>query len=248
MKKNLQKLLATFAAILCMMAMMPLKARAQGNVINTVVSSEQLSKTSTVYVGEVVVDGVSEIKYLYSGDVSTVVFVYQNLLDCLNGMADDDFAALLQANWTDPDSPPQVFAFCSDSGLAAAMDGNWSSAQYVGTLYYPDKTVASAINSNLYDIDNGFKAVVDAKIAERAETVDNPIDAEKCIVSHLNTDINSNVYYTVENGQVIKHVDTYVVYSSEATTVIYTKVELETPMTETPLTFEAVEEGTITVN
>jgi hypothetical protein len=160
-------------------------------------------------------------------------------------MADGDYSALLEANWP-TNSAPQVFAFCSDATLAAAMDENWSSAQYVGNLYYSDKTVASEINSNLYDIDNGFKAVVDAQIADRIATIDNPIDAEKCIVSHLNTNTSSNVYYTVENGQVIKHVDTYVTFSSEATTVIYTKVELETPMIETPLTFEAVEEGTIT--
>jgi hypothetical protein len=240
-----KKQLATFAAILCLMAMMPLTARAE--TINTVTSSEQLTKSSTVYVGEVVVDGVSKIKYLYSGDMTLSSVCRQNLLDGLNGMADGDYSALLEANWP-TNSAPQVFAFCSDATLAAAMDENWSSAQYVGNLYYSDKTVASEINSNLYDIDNGFKAVVDAQIADRIATIDNPIDAEKCIVSHLGTNTSSNVYYTVENGQRIKHVDTYVVFSSEATTVIYTKVELETPMIETPLTFEAVEEGTITVN
>jgi hypothetical protein len=240
-----KKQLATFAAILCLMAMMPLTARAE--TINTVTSSEQLTKSSTVYVGEVVVDGVSKIKYLYSGDMTLSSVCRQNLLDGLNGMADGDYSALLEANWP-TNSAPQVFAFCSDATLAAAMDENWSSAQYVGNLYYSDKTVASEINSNLYDIDNGFKAVVDAQIADRIATIDNPIDAEKCIVSHLGTNSSSNVYYTVENGQPIKHVDTYVVFSSEATTVIYTKVELETPMIETPLTFEAVEEGTITVN
>lgn len=37
-----------------------------------------------------------------------------------------------------------------------------------------------------------------------------------------------NVWYEVVDGQVIRHLDTYVVYACEVATVIYTKVELET--------------------
>ncbi len=243
-------LLASFAAILCMMALMPMTARAQGNVINTVFVSEELDKTSTVYVGEVVVDGVSEIKYLFSGDITLSNTLLQHLLDGLNGMADGDYASLLEEYKVNAYFylPEERLALCSNPDLIAAMDENWSSALYVGTLYYADKSAVSEINSNLYDLDAGFKAVLDAKTAQRIEDIENIINEPKCFVTHLGASSNDNVYYTVENGQVIKHVDTYIVYSSEATTVIYTKVELETLMTETPLTFEAVEAGTITVN
>lgn len=242
MKKKLCTLLLALVAIAT-------TARAQGNVINTVVSSEQQTKTSTVYVGEVVVDGVSEIKYLYSGDITLSSMLLQNLLDGLNGMADGDYAALLAAyeDYGYIVLPEQRLALCSNPDLIADMDANWSSAGYVGTLYYADKSVVSEINSNLYDLDAGFKAVLDAKTAERIADIDTIIDEPKCIVSHLGTDSHSTVYYTVENSQIIKHVDTYVTFNSEATTVIYTKVELETLMTETPLTFEAVEAGTINI-
>ena len=37
-----------------------------------------------------------------------------------------------------------------------------------------------------------------------------------------------NVWYEVVDGQVIRHLDTHVVYACEVATVIYTKVELET--------------------
>ena len=234
-----KKQLATFAALLCLMAMMPLTARAQ--TVYTTITSEQLTNSSTVYVGEVVVDGVSEIKYLYSGDVTLAGAVRQNLLDGLNGMADSDYATLLQANWPN-NNPPEAFAFCSDATLSATMDGNWSSAQYVGSLYFSGKTITSEINSNLYDIDNGFKAFVDQQTEFRVENINNLIDVEKCIVSYLAVTETDNVYW-IGN---VKHVDTYVTYSSEATTVIYTKVELETPMTETPLTLEAISDGEIT--
>ena len=185
-------------------------------------------------------DGVSAIKYLYSGDMTTSSVAKQKLLDALNGMADSEYAALLNAYEFNYSLQPQGFATCSNPELAAAMDANWSSAQYVGTLYYPDKTVVSAINSNLYDIDNGFKAVVDAQIADRMAIIDTIIDAEKCIVSYIDAFARNIVYYKNVNGEIVKYIHTLVTYSSEATTVIYTKVELETLMTETPLTFEAI--------
>ena len=228
MKKLLT--LFAFATLLCLM---PMTARAE--VINTVTSSETITKTSTVYVGEVVVDGVTQIKYLYSGDISIYSYVIQNILDGLNGMADSDYAALLVSYWSDAYNPPQHFAFCSDSELTAAMDENWSSARYVGTLYFPDKSVTAEINSNLYDIDDGFRAALDAQTQESIEYIDTPAIVEKCIVSHIGSHAYENVYYTVENGQAIKHVDTFITYDCEATTVIYTKVELSSGSTSTVL-------------
>ena len=228
MKKLLT--LFAFATLLCPM---PLSAKAE--TINTVTSSETITKTSTVYVGEVVVDGVTQIKYLYSGDISIYSYVIQNILDGLNGMADSDYAALLVSYWSDAYNPPQHFAFCSDSELTAAMDENWSSARYVGTLYFPDKSVTAEINSNLYDIDDGFRAALDAQTQESIEYIDTPAIVEKCIVSHIGSHAYENVYYTVENGQAIKHVDTFITYDCEATTVIYTKVELSSGSTSTVL-------------
>ena len=242
-----KKMLATFAALLCMMALMPMTARAE--TINTVISSEELTKSSTVYVGEVVVDGVSEIKFLYSGDITLNNTLLQNLLDGLNGMADGDYAALLEEYKVNAYFylPEERLALCSNPDLVAAMDANWSSALYVGTLYYADKSVVSEINSNLYDLDAGFKAVLDAKTAQRIEDIENIINEPKSFVTHLGASSNENVWYEVVESVIVKHVDTYITYNSEATTVIYTKVELETPMTETPLTFEAVEAGTINI-
>ncbi len=227
MKKTLT--LFAFPALLCLM---PLTTCAE--VINTVISSENITKTSTVYVGEVIVDGESQIKYLYSGDVTINNTVMQNLLAGLNGMADTDFAALLEENRSGL-TQAKGFALCDDPELADAMDGNWSSAQYVGTLYFPDKSIISEINSNLYDIDEGFKAAVDARNEEIRVGIDNIADVEKCIVSHLDGHSTNNVYYTDEDGQLVKHVETNIVYDAEATTVIYTKVELTSGSTSTVL-------------
>ena len=222
------------------------------NSVSTVTTSEELVKRSTVYVGEVAVDGVTQMKYLYSGDMTindgSGIFA---LHDCLSGMADKDYANLLKGNDYDTfdfTTEGVGFALCSNAALAAAMDESWSSAQYVGALYYPDKTVTSAANANLYDADNGFKAVIDTKNEEGLAVINNPVDAGKSIVVHIGSHATDNVYYTIEEGQLVRHYDTNIVYDSEAVSVIYTKVELETPMAEMPLTFEAVEAGSITVN
>lgn len=225
------------------------------NSVSTITTSEVLVKNSTVYVGEVVVDGVTQFKYLYSGDMTinnaSGIFA---LHDCLSGMADKDYARLLKGNNSDNfdafdfTTESVGFALCSNAELAAAMDENWCSAQKVGALYYPGKNVTSATNSNLYDTDNGFKAVVDTKNEEGLAVINNPIDAGKSIVIHIGSHATDNVYYTIEDGQLVRHYDTNVIYDSEAVSVIYTKVELETPMAEMPLTFEAVEAGSITVN
>lgn len=216
------------------------------NSVSTITTSENITKKSTVYAGEVVVDGVTMTKYLFSDNMSRKEDVIINLLSGLQGMTDGSYATLLFG--TEADAEATGLALCSDPELIAAMDENWSSAQKVGALYYPGKNVTSATNSNLYDTDNVFKAVVDTKNEEGLAVINNPIDAGKSIVIHIGSHATDNVYYTIEDGQLVRHYDTNVIYDSEAVSVIYTKVELETPMAEMPLTFEAVEAGSITVN
>ena len=84
----MKKLLTLFAfpALLCLM---PLTAWAQ-NTVSTITTTENITKTSTVYVGEVVVDGETKIKYLYSDDMSLLYNSILYLLDGINGMADGD--------------------------------------------------------------------------------------------------------------------------------------------------------------
>ena len=216
------------------------------NSVSTITTSENITKKSTVYAGEVVVDGVTMTKYLFSDNMSRKEDVITNLLSGLQGMTDGSYATLLDG--TEADAEATGLALCSDPELIAAMDKNWSSAQYVGTLYYAGKTVLSETNSNLYDIDEGFKAALDVQTAARAENIENLADVKKCMVTHLDSRTVTDVWYNIVDGQVVRHSDINVIYDSEATTVIYTKVELETPMAEMPLTFEAVEAGSITVN
>ena len=237
-KKGRKFLLARAALLLFAVLFAHNSAWAQS--VSTVTTSENIAGNSTVYVGEVVVDGTSMVKYLYSGNISIKEVVIQDLLDGLKGMEDGEYANLLEGFEFDYTTDSKGFALCSDTELAAVMDANWRSAQYVGTQYFPNKTVASETNSNLYDVDTGFKAALDAQTETRAENIEKLANVKKCIVSHLDSRTVTDVYYTIEDGRVVRHSDINVIYDSEAITVIYTKAELESSQNTT---HEAVDLG-----
>ena len=216
--------LARTATLLFAVLLAHLLSWAQSSV-STITTTENITKTTTVYAGEVVVDGVTMIKYLYSDDMSRKEEVINNLLNGLQGMTDDSYATLLDG--LEADAEASGLALCSDAELVAAMDENWSSAKVVGMQYFSDKTVASETNSNLYDIDEGFKAALDAQAAARAENIETLADVEKCIVTHLDSRTVTDVWYNIVDGNRIRHSDITVIYDSESTTVIFTKVELE---------------------
>ena len=194
--------------------------------VSTITTTENVTKSSTVYVGEVVLDGVTNMKYLYSVDMSRNEEVIKNLLDALKGLTDADYATLLEA--LEADAEASGFALCSKAEIAAEADANWSSAGYVGTKYLADTEIKAETSSNLYDADEGFKAKLNAQVETRKTNVDTPVDAEKSIVSHIDARTITDVYYTIEDGQVVRHSDITVIYDSESTSVIYTKAELET--------------------
>ena len=237
-KKGRKFILARAALLLFAILFAHNSAWAQS--VSTVTTSENIASNSTVYVGEVVVDGTSMVKYLYSGNISIKEVVIQDLLDGLKGMEDGEYANLLEGFEFDYTTDSKGFALCSDTELAAVMDANWRSAQYVGTQYFPNKTVASETNSNLYDVDTGFKAALDAQTETRAENIEKLANVKKCIVSHLDSRTVTDVYYTIEDGRVVRHSDINVIYDSEAITVIYTKAELESSQNTT---HEAVDLG-----
>ena len=235
--------LARTATLLFAVLLAHLLSWAQSSV-STITTTENITKTTTVYAGEVVVDGVTMIKYLYSDDISRKEEVINNLLNGLQGMTDDSYATLLDG--LEADAEASGLALCSDAELVAAMDENWSSAKVVGMQYFSDKTVASETNSNLYDIDEGFKAALDAQAAARAETIETLADVEKCIVTHLDSRTVTDVWYNIVDGNRIRHSDITVIYDSESTTVIFTKVELESSMdTSKPFVDLGLTSGTL---
>lgn len=192
--------------------------------VSTITTSENAKTFSNVYIGEVVVDGESKIKYIYSSNLSRTADVLANLLSALQGMSDGDYATLLGGVTVDEEATG--VAICSDPTLVSSMDESWSSAKNVGTQNFSGATVASESTSDAYDTDAGYKAKVDALAAARTEGIDRPLDGGKNILTHIDSRTITDVYYTIEDGKVVRHSDTNVVYDTEVTEVLYTKAEL----------------------
>ncbi|MBR3134173.1 MAG: hypothetical protein IKG56_01780 [Clostridia bacterium] len=54
-----------------------------GRISTKVVTKDELAKESTVYVGEIFMDGLSQMQWLYSNDLTRNITIYNNLRDNL---------------------------------------------------------------------------------------------------------------------------------------------------------------------
>ena len=86
MKKSLLLLVAVLAS---------LSAWAQTQtVVNVVEQTAHITQTSTLYVGEVLLDGQPSFYYLYSDDLAYTSTVLGPVRDCLSDFKDGNFSAL----------------------------------------------------------------------------------------------------------------------------------------------------------
>ena len=253
-----KRMLATFEAMLCMMALMPMTARAQSvgtqkeTIINVVGRVATIRQYSTLYVGEVLLDGQQSFYYLYSEDITQSTTVFGAVKDCLSDFENGQYRGLV---------PSLVgatgdvgIAVCSNEDYEPMMNSGWMSAENAGLACLPDVTVVSSSSENLYATNPDFVATCAAFVAtEFGEEVtifdEAGEDAEiNGILGKLSTTNSDEVKYEVVNGQLVKVIKRTIYYDCESITVIYTRAELRSLILETPLTFEAVKAGTITVN
>ena len=201
----------------------------------TTKTNDELKKESTVYAGEVFVDGVSEIQWLYSNDVSNETMVFDNLKTSLNGTV---FCNLV----------PTLAESAEEIGLAVStahqteMDINWTSASYVANQYYTG-TLGTESNSNLYDANTTYKDNIDTSYASHKEDVTNSLDFNKRILSVISSNVNSE-YKMIEGT--LTRIDT-ITFGIEATTINYTSVNVTTnsatPITSAIITLTAPKVG-----
>lgn len=195
-------------------------------VINVTSKHAKVVQDSTVYAGEVIVDGVSTIKYIWSEDMTKAETIAAAVKKPFSKMDDTGFAALMP-NLVG-DTGTKGLAQCSVADYAADMNSSWNSAKSVAAKYYPDKTVSSSSSVDLYEADEKFAAA--CAFEENAEIVDTagqPYEVRSPLgkLSATNTD---QVTYTVEDGVLVKYIDREIDYTCEAVKVIYTKVNVST--------------------
>ena len=230
MKKKLQlkRKLATFAALLCLMTMMPLSAAGETKpVVNVVEKTGKITQTSTLYVGEVVLDGQQSFYYLYSEDLTNSETVFATVRDGLSDFKDGTYSALV-SNIIGTTEELGI-SICSNSAYQSIMNSDWKQTEKAGLTCLPTSTVISSSSENLYETNAEFAAkCVDNIIGVSIVNDAGVSQAISGILGKLSTSITDDVTYTVIDGELVKLIDRHISYTYELVTVIYTKVELAT--------------------
>ena len=231
--------------LLSLLALMAMETGAWAEtktVVNVTGKTAKVTQYSTLYVGEVVLDGQPSFYYLYSEDMTNSESVFAVVRDCLHDFKGGIYSALVPDIIGETDD--KGIAVCSNAAFQSMMNADWADAYQAGLACLPyNTTVALSSSNNLFLSDAAFAAK--CTFEENVDIVDNVGDPLTISgpLGRLSTSITDDITYTVENGVLVKYIDRHIDYTCEMITVIYTKAELSSP-----LTFEAVETGTITVN
>lgn len=232
MKKKYLSLIIVFS--LLMTIFMPTATNAvttirQGNKIVNTTTSESLiyqgsEHRSTIYAGEVKKDGVTVLRYLYSTDVTRASVLFDRLRIALP----TDFSNLVPAIVEEQTEKgiKELSTTTLEGVDLTTLEADWKNACSVVNQIYGDENLNEVVNSNMYEVNDEFKSTLDALNQPRLEVLDEPIEEDDVIVSHLGTQTTDSVTFTVIDGQLIEIHDVNLIYLSEATTVIYTSVNI----------------------
>ena len=222
MKKSLLLLVAALAS---------LSMWAQQTVVNVVEQTVKVTQQSTLYVGEVVLDGQPSFYYLYSADLKNSETVFASVRDCLSDFNDGNFSALM------PDIIGETenlgIAVCSNNSYDNLMNSDWTSAVNAGQACLSKTTVNSSSSVDLYETDADFAAKCIGEDLAGFTIIDNEGNdvTVSGVLGKLTTDITDDVTYTVIDGNLVKLINRHILYTCEMVTVIYTKAELKSTVT-----------------
>lgn len=232
MKKKYLSLIIAFS--LLMTIFMPTVSNAgtiirQGNKIVNTTSSETLiydgsEHRSTIYAGEIKKDGVTVLNYLYSDDVTRSSVLFDNLRKTLTAEFSDLVPSIVEEQ-TETGLKELSTTSLNDIDLTT-LDADWKNACSVVNQIYGEVNCHEVINRNMYEVNDEYKRDLDELNQPRLEGIDNPIEENDIIVSHLGTKTTDSVTFTVIDGQLVEVHDVELIYLSEATTVIYTSVNI----------------------
>jgi hypothetical protein len=204
-------------------------AAQQQTILNIKSRQAEITGSSTVYVGEVTVNGEPGFHYLYSEDLTNYETVFAMVKASLSNFKEGKFSVLvptLVGNTED-----KGIAVCSDASYAASMNSDWKSAVKAGKACYTTATENTSSDVNLYESDADFAAKCASGYTieyEDATLVDNA--GQPAVLTgplgKLSAQNSDTVTYTVIDGRLVKIIDRDIDYYGEAVTVIYTKADL----------------------
>ena len=193
---------------------------------------EVLEKESTVYFGEIFVDGVSKMQYVYSADMSRIESTFKNLK-----LASPEPFSLIVPTITGEQTTVGLNAYNYDIDPETNIDNvtNWTSASSVANTLYPSLgTIGTETNESMYDHSTYTKTEIDRQKEERIATYYTLVPSNKEIVSSLRT--STDFVWRNNAGVLVKEYTVTAVV--EKTTVNYTSVNIttsSTPTTTTPI-------------
>ena len=219
------KKLLTLLALAELFFLLPMTVRAQHTVVNVVEQTASVTRTSTLYVGEVLLDGQQSFYYLYSEDMTNSDYIFGAVRNCLSDFKDGIYSALVPI--IDGTTEEIGISLCSNSDYESMMNSDWKQAEKAGLACLPNMKVTSSSSDNLYETDADFaeKCPGDFKDITLLDDVGESM-AVSGIIAQLSAVNTDRVTYTVENGVLVKHIERHINFTCEMTTVIYTKVEL----------------------
>ena len=229
MKKNLHfgKTMLALLALVCLMQVTT--AAAQKTYLNIRNRTATVTGSSTLYVGEVTVNGEPGFKYLYSEDLTNYETVFAAVKDALSVFKEGQFAALVPSIVGEKEE--KGVAVCSDATREASMNSDWKSAAKAGKACYATATEKTSSDVDLYESDADFAAKCASGYTieyEDATLVDNA--GQPAVLTgplgKLSGQNSDTVMYTVEDGKLVKIIYRDIDYYGEAITVIYTKADL----------------------
>ena len=228
-KQQLKRLLAAFAALLCLMPVVAQQVNRPNTNVNVTGIQAKITQTSTLYLGEVVLNGQQSFYYLYSTDLTNAETVFAAVKDGLSDFKGGIYTALV------PDivggSEDKGIAICSNSDYTAMMNADWISADNAGQACLNQTDVTASSSDDLYETDADFAEKCSEGFDEDGvgvEYVDN--DGNDWTFSGIlgklsTTNTDTFTHRTFENGKLIEHFDRHIDYTCESVTVIYTKAE-----------------------
>ena len=226
-RQIIKRMLAAFAALLCLMPAVAQEVGRAETKVNVTGIQAKITQTSTLYLGEVVLNGQQSFYYLYSTDLTNAETVFAAVKDGLSDFKDGIYTALV------PDivgeSEDKGIAICSNSDYTAKMNADWTSAVKAGQACLNQTDVTASSSDDLYETDADFAAKCSKGFDEDgAEYVDNDGNdwTFSGILGKLSATNTDNITYKFENGKLIKNTDRTIDYTCESVTVIYTKANL----------------------
>ncbi len=213
---------------------MPMKAYAsttitQGNKIVNTNTSETLiydgyKHESTVYAGVIKRNGETVLNYLFSEDITRSSVVFDNLRKALPNPFSDMVPSVIEEQTKK--GLKEMSATAVNNIDLSTVSSDWKEAGSLAAQIYKDKDTSDSTNTLLYDASDECKSYIDDEAKEREKGLDDPIAADKRIISHLGTKTTDNVNFQVVDGQLMEVHDVNLIYLSEATTLIYTTVNV----------------------